>query len=293
MEKPGGVFVFASFHKMSLSRKKSPKPRKSSPAGKGAKPPGKKNGEKSDPAPPADRFVEFYAILHEYIKRCHPSAPHFASEDWQGRFLLSGIRWPEDGRLDAFFFELLNHLMWGLWERAERDELMAYRLIHLLNEYAACSCKGGESFEAVAPYVLEWPVPLNPRKEYAKDRKDILAKLRNLKVASRHLLRNRKTLRGGLGDKVEHYIILLSHGFPGLPFLPALNPSNLSAYREKAWELFIKEHGERFENHPAMKSVAPEKLQGQPVSPGKRRDIIRDAWEGAWKTIARQVASQR
>lgn len=197
--------------------------------------------------------------------------------------------WVADERLD----DMASKAMIDFLRRAELDELTAFRFISLLNDLAACSCMGGESFEAVAPYVLEWPVPLNPRKEYAKERKDILAKLRNLKVASRHLLRNRKTLRGGLGDKVEHYIILLSHGFPGLPFLPPLNPSNLSAYREKAWELFIKEHGERFENHPAMKSVAPEKLQGQPVSPGKRRDIIRDAWEGAWKTIARQVASQK
>jgi hypothetical protein len=194
-----------------------------------------------------------------------------------------------DERLDA----LACKAMVDFLLRAERDELTAFRFISLLNDLAACACKGWESFEAVAPFVLEWPVPLNPRKEYAKERKEMLARLRNLKVASRHPLRNRKTLRGALGDKVESYIILLSHGFPGLPWFPPLNPSNLSEYQEKAWELFIREHGEKFENHPAMKSIAPEKLQGQPVSLGKRRDMIRDAWEGAWKTIARQAASQK
>ena len=98
----------------------------------------------------------------------------------------------------------------------------------------------------------------------------------------------------GIRERAQgSYIILLSHGFPGLPWFPPLNPSNLSEYREKAWGLFIREHGEKLENHPAMKSITPEKLQGQPVSPGKRRDMIRDAWEGAWKTIARQFASQK
>ena len=253
MERPGGVCVSAPLHDMNPPHKKSLKPSKSTT--KPGKRPRRRNKEK-----PEERKKK-------------PSLGH----------------WEADERLD----DLACKAMVDFLRRAEFDELTAFRFISLLNDLAACTCKGGESFEAVAPYVLEWPVPLNPRKEYAKERKETMAMIRNLKVASRHPLRNRKTLRGGLGDKVEHYVVLLSHGFPGLPFLPPLNPSNLLEYREKAWELFVRDYGERFEGHPAMKSIAPEKLQGQPVSPGKRRDIIRDAWEGAWKTIARQVASQK
>ena len=253
MGRPGGVCVSAPLHDMNPPRKKSPKPSKSTT--KPGKRPRRRNKEKPE----------------ELEKK--PSLGH----------------WEADEPLDT----LAAKAMYDFLRRAELNELTAFRFIGLLNDLAACTCKGGESFEAVAPFVLEWPVPFNPRKQYAKERKEMLARLRNLKVASRHPLRNRKALRGGLGNLVESYISLLSYGFPGLIWFPLLNPSNLSEYREKAWELFIREHGERFENHPAMKSVAPEKLQGQPVSPGKRRDIIRDAWEGAWKTIARQVASQK
>ena len=267
------------------------KPGKASPAGKKVKP-------LSDL--PALYLTEGQVAFIENIGKlrelCLLGVDSGRVEERGRRVGLSGIKWPDHGEADPYLLELLDHLLWGIFWRAEKDELAAFSFVKLLNDYVGLlelqeNCS--ESIRSVAPFVLEWPISVNARPEFAKERKEKLANLKRWDVAGKHPERTRKALRGGLGASIESYIIQMSYGCPGVPFLPPLNPSNLSEYREKAWELFIREHGEKFENHPAMKSIAPEKLQGQPVSPGKRRDMIRDAWEGAWKTIARQVASQK
>jgi len=234
-----------------------------------------------------DAFQDF---SHEIMK-CLYQAGREVSPVFNPGGFYDVPAWPDDSKADEYMAKFAERFFQAFFHRACLNPLTAFRFIKLLTEYADFANSENETFLANAPYLLRWPVALPARKEFAKERKEKLAKLVRRDVGGKHPERTLKPLRGQvLGDKIESYIVRLRSGFPGKPMLPILTNSTLPEYRAAAWKMFLREFGTDYENHPALKSIAPDRMQGQAVSPGKRRDMIRDAFEGSWKTRAKQVA---
>jgi len=235
-------------------------------------------------------FEEFSRTVAGYVASVDPASPAT-----HPNARLFSNRWPDNPGADEYLAKFAKLFLWGFFCRAQADDLTAFRFIKLLAEFAEIPSFDDERFAAVAPFVLRWPLALNMREEYAKERKEKLANLRRFNVGAKSAERVLRPLRGALGETVNSYIAMLGAGMPGIPYLPPLSASTLPEYRACAWELFIKEHGVDFENHSALKSIGPvvgSKNREGTITPGIRRDIIRDAWEGCFKTVAKQLAAQ-
>jgi hypothetical protein len=146
-------------------------------------------------------------------------------------------------------------------------------------------------YAAFAPHLLRWPVALNARCEYKKEREEVLKMLRGLGVGSKHGNRFQKPLRGELGAKANAYLVslIVQREFFGKE-LPPLTLATLPEYQREAFKFFEEEYGEKFEDHPEMERIAPRVLQSEKLKRWQRREKILDSWDGAFKTIAKQLA---
>lgn len=246
-----------------------------------------------DKAKAREAFEQFARIVASYVASLDPGAP--AGES--GRVMLRN-KWPDKPEVLTLLARLTRAMLWAYGRKANDNEQVALAFLRelvgsceLLSAYAEESA----ALSAIAPHVLRWPAAISARPEYASERKQKLAMIGRLEVGGRHPARGLRPLRGGLGKKVKGYLYNLeaAERLPGasrdLPRLPPLSAKTLGKYRAAAWGMFLDEHGEKFERHADLAHIAAEKVNGQTVAAGRRRDIIRDAWEESFKTLARQL----
>lgn len=175
-----------------------------------------------------------------------------------------------DGSVGALncLVDVLSHGITGLNSRAQRPDPAPH-------------------LRQIARHFLKWPVLLNARPEFRKDRDETLAMLRRLDVGGANRGRTARPLRGDLGATVEAYICILAteRMLPDSRFA-SLKPLSLDSLREwqaAAWQLFQEEFGKDFENSPHLARL----VRG--VKRWKRRDVIRDFFEGAFRTVKVQL----
>lgn len=239
-------------------------------------------------------FEEFSRLVACYVAGLDPARPPAMRGD------LRRTGWPDDEAVLKLLAQFVWAVLYQFHAKAKGHQGMARELVGFLaffSQQASHFLKAsGGAYAAIAPGVLRWPVAINGRAEYAGERMELLEVLRRAGVASKSPARVRRALRGSLAGKVEGYICLLQlawpkpSAFPELPSLPPLCATSLPLYERAAWRMFLDEHGETYERHPALASIASEEVNGQAVAAGRRRDIIRDAWEESFKTLRRQFA---
>jgi|GEM_PF-6001865 len=241
-----------------------------------------------------EAFADFSRIVAAYIASLDPSSP---AEAERLRREMQNHHWPDNPATLAKLIQFADGFLRAYMEKAGEHEGVAFQYVSLLSD--ACQYLHARSsrvhLSAIAPRLYRWPVAINARPEYASERKEKLAMIRRLNVAGAVPERVFRPLRGGLGPKVDFYLSLLVQEslFPGgltVRSLPPLSAETLNEYESEAWKLFLREYGEKYEADSFFDGVAPRKIQGASVSEGKRRDIIRDAWEGAFKTRAKQLS---
>jgi len=148
------------------------------------------------------------------------------------------------------------------------------------------------SFESLAPFAEGWPVILADGRELTRDVKAARLLVRKLRAGSNHAARRELTLSGEFASFVHGWLAIALVGRGGkvtaadVHELPKLAEKTLTDYCGKAWQddpSFTEQFGGR-----SIKTREGVKLW-EKAKANEKRDFVRDKFEGAARTFARQL----